>query len=114
MTDRREDPRLSGISLPLAHATLRPGRAVHVVDLSQAGVQIQTDRPLRPGSRVHVRFGNAGQSIGLAAVVLRCGVFTIRPFGGVSYRAALRFDEQCPAFWEEPVVASDQPQHEGE
>ncbi len=113
MTDRRVDPRLSGVSLPIAHATLRPARSVHVVDLSQTGVQIQTDRPLRPCSRVHVRFRAAGESIGLAAVVLRCAVYTIRPFGGVSYRAALVFDERCPAFWEEPVLAPESPERQG-
>jgi hypothetical protein len=101
VTNRRGDSRLSGLSLPVAHATLRPGTAVHIIDLSEAGAQIQTDRPLRPGSRVCFRLDTAGGTIGLAAQVLRCSVWTIHPYGGISYRAALRFDARCPSFWEE-------------
>lgn len=101
VTERRGDARLSGVSLPVAHATLRPGTAVHLVDLSEAGAQIQTDRPLRPGARVFLRLDTPGRTIGVAALVLRCTVWAIHPLGGVSYRAALRFDARCPSFWEE-------------
>lgn len=107
VTSRRADPRLSGVSLPIAHGTLRPGTAVHIVDLSPAGVQIQTDRPLRPGGRAHLRLDTAGRTIGLAALVLRCTVWAIHPLGGVSYRAGLRFDTRCPPFWEELVLDPD-------
>jgi hypothetical protein len=44
-----------------------------VVDLSQAGAQIETTKPLRPGSRVHVRLVADGWSLAAAALVLRYG-----------------------------------------
>lgn len=107
VTSRRAESRLSGVSLPVAYATLRPGTAVHIVDLCPAGVLIQTDRPLRPGGRAHLRLDPPGQTIALAAQVLRCMVWAIHPLGGVSYRAALRFDAPCPPFWEDLVLDRD-------
>jgi len=106
VTDRRVGARLSGLSLPIAHATLRPGTAVHIVDLSQAGILIQSDRPLRPGGRTQLRVEMTGRTLALPASVLRCFVWSIHPMGGVSYRAALRFDGCCPAFWEEVALSN--------
>lgn len=109
MNDRRLETRLSGFSLPVSQATLRPGTAVHLVDLSEAGAQIQTDRPLRPGGRTFLRLETMSEPVGLAALVLRCVVWAIHPLGGVSYRAALRFEARCPRFWERIVFRSDGP-----
>ena len=52
MTDRRLQRRYPGASLRLLQSTLRPGCDVEVLDLSESGAQIQTDRPLGPGLRV--------------------------------------------------------------
>ena len=75
--------------------TLRPGRVLQIVDISQGGAQVETDRPLRPGTRVHVRVSISDRTISLAALVLRCHV-SILHAGGVTYRGALAFEECCP------------------
>jgi hypothetical protein len=80
----------------MIHATLRPGRAIQVVDLSRTGAQIETDRGLRPGTRVHIRLVSQEQTLVLAALVLRCSVWALHPDEGIVYRGALRFDERCP------------------
>ena len=75
--------------------TLRPGRLLQVVDISPGGAQVETDRPLRPGTRVHVRISLSERTISLAACVLRCHVSLLHA-GGVTYRGALAFEECCP------------------
>lgn len=77
----------------MTHATLRPGCPVLVIDLSHAGAQVETSRPLRPGTRVHVRLVAEGWSLGVAALVLRCAVWHVHADDGVTYRGNLRFDE---------------------
>lgn len=114
MRNRRREPRLPADGLPVAHATLRPGCAVQLVDLSRAGAQVQADRPLRPGSRVHVRLVTGHHTIALAAVVLRCVVWGLDPDEGVVYRGALRFEERCMPFWEEPGAAEERPASRGD
>ena len=101
VTNRRGDARVSGSLLRIAHATLRPGCPVQVVDMSPAGAQVDSERPLRPGSRVHVRVVTAWRTLSVAALVLRCQVWSIHPQDGVTYRGALGFEERCDAFWEE-------------
>ena len=75
--------------------TLRPGRVLQVVDISPGGAQVETDRPLQPGTRVHVRVSFGDRTISLAALVLRCHV-SILHAGGITYRGALAFEEYCP------------------
>lgn len=106
--ERRRDTRLTGVSLPVPYATIRPGTPAHIVNLSETGTLVQTPRALRPGSRVFLRIDAAAGVIGLGAVVLRCEVWAIHPLAGVSYRAAIRFDARCPTFWEELVL---EPRH---
>lgn len=79
----------------VVQATLRPGRHVEVVDLSPAGAQVQTDQPLRPGHRVHIRLVTDACAVSIAAHIVRCVVWAIHPEDGVTYRGALRFDERC-------------------
>ena len=95
LTDRRVDVRRHGCIWGVAQATLRPGTPVHVVDLSAAGAQIETERQLRPGSRVHIRIVCDGWSVSVGAQVLRCAVWSIDRDAGVRYRGALRFDGRC-------------------
>jgi hypothetical protein len=101
MTDRRSEPRIPAAGLHIDHATLRPGCPVDVVDLSPTGVQVQSVRPLRPGSRVHVRLASKNRTLAVAAHVVRCVVWSLHLEEGVTYRAALRFEEACQSFWEE-------------
>jgi hypothetical protein len=57
--ERRAEPRLPAAALQIERATLRPGCLVAVLDLSAIGAQVQSERPLRPGSRIHVRIARA-------------------------------------------------------
>ena len=94
--ERRTEGRLPGAAAGVLHASVRPGCPVHVVDLSWAGAQVESDRPLRPGSRVHVRMVSEEWTLAVAARVLRCVVWTLDAEAGVIYRGALRFEERCP------------------
>jgi len=95
IVERRHDRRCTAAALRVSQATLRPGRDVQVIDLSAAGAQVQSERPLRPGSRVHVRFVLASCSVSVAAHVVRCSVWALHPENGATYRSALHFDERC-------------------
>jgi hypothetical protein len=95
--DRRADPRVTASVLHPTQATLRPGCPVDLVDISPAGAQVESDRPLRPGSRVHVRVVTHRWTVAVAAMVLRCVVCTLHPERGVKYRGALQFEERCAA-----------------
>jgi hypothetical protein len=93
--DRRAEARLPASAIPTAHATLRPGCPVRVIDLSAAGLHVESERPLRPGSRVHVRLVSDHWSLVLFALIVRCYVSALDPEGGIKYRGALQFDERC-------------------
>jgi hypothetical protein len=76
--------------LQIERATLRPGCLVAVLDLSANGAQVQSERPMRPGSRIHVRIAARGGTLAVAADVVRCSVWIVQA-DAVIYRAALRF-----------------------
>ena len=63
LIDRRTEARLPREVLRMPQATLRPGYPVDVIDLSPHGLQVQSLRPLRPGSPVQVRLVVADQTI---------------------------------------------------
>jgi hypothetical protein len=107
MIERRRDRRRGAASWGVEQVTLRPGTHVDVVDLSPAGVQIETGRQLRPGARVHVRIVMERCAVSIAAHVLRCTVSAIHPEQGVTYRGALRFDERCQQFADPVMPASN-------
>jgi hypothetical protein len=94
IADRRLQRRFSGASLSIC-GTMRPGCPVRVVDVSKGGVRVESDRPLRPGTRVHVRLTTGEWTRQVWAVVLRCTVAAVDPEMGVVYRGALRFEEPC-------------------
>ncbi len=100
LIDRRTDTRYEAACADLTRATLRPGCAVSVVDLSAGGALVQAGQPLRPGARVHLQLVTTRQAFGLLAVVLRCAVWTLHAEHGATYRGALRFEERCHAFRE--------------
>ena len=101
VTERRCQPRLACEDLQSPQLTLRPVCPVELIDLSQHGLQLQTTRQLRPGTRVLVRLAIADRQTAMAAVVLRCVVWSLQLEEGVAYRAGLRFDAICLPFWEE-------------
>ena len=103
--ERRAEPRLAAAALQIERATLRPGCLVAVLDLSANGAQVQSERPLRPGSRVHVRLAARNWTLAVAADVVRCSVWIVQA-DAVIYRGALRFEEECASFWEEQAASA--------
>lgn len=95
LIERRRDRRCTASAMHVRQATLRPGRHVQVVDVSPIGALVQTDCPLRPGHRVHIRIVFDAVVVSVGAVIVRCGVWAIHPEDGVTYRGGLRFDERC-------------------
>jgi hypothetical protein len=102
--ERRAEPRMVATALGIERTTLRPGCLVAVLDLSPTGAQVQSERPLRPGSRIHVRIVARHWTVAVAASVVRCSVWILQP-DAVIYRGALRFEESCSSFWEEALAA---------
>jgi PilZ domain len=98
--ERRSDARFGGAVLGSAHATLRPGYAVTLIDLSSGGALVQAARPLRPGTRAQLQFERGARRFALAAHVLRCAVWAIDADAGVLYRGAVRFENRCDTLWE--------------
>jgi hypothetical protein len=100
LIERRLDRRCTAAAMRVVQATMRPGRDVSVVDLSAAGAQIETERPLRPGSRIHIRFVLESGSVAVVAHVVRCCVWALHPEQGPTYRGGLHFDERCARLME--------------
>jgi hypothetical protein len=100
LTDRRIDARFALPRTALTRATLRPGCAVRVVNLSAGGALVQADQPIRPGARVHFQIVTTVRAFALVARVLRCAVWTLDPHDGATYRGALQFEDRFETFWE--------------
>lgn len=100
LIERRSDRRCTAAALRVVQATMRPGRDVSVVDLSAAGAQIETERQLRPGSRIHIRFVLESCSVAVVAQVVRCCVCALHPEHGATYQGGLRFEERCARLME--------------
>jgi hypothetical protein len=101
--ERREEPRLAATALQIERAMLRPGCLVAVLDLSANGAQVQSERPLRPGSRIHVRIAARNSTLSVDAGVVRCSVWILQA-DAVIYRGALKFEQACTSFWEEQAA----------
>lgn len=95
VADRRADARFPPTRPHATRATLRPGCAVVLVDLSAGGALVQAVRPLRPGARVLLQLVSEEQAFSVAAHVLRCAVWSIDARDGATYRGALKFDHRC-------------------
>jgi hypothetical protein len=95
LTERRIDARFMLPHTSITRATLRPGCAVHVVDLSARGALVQAGQPLRPGARVHFQLVTTERAFALVGRILRCAVWTLDAERGATYRGALHFDERC-------------------
>ena len=96
IAERRHDPRIPSPATSLVHMILRPGCPVALVNISAGGAEVESDRPLGPGTRVHARLVSRYRTLATAALVLRSAVSAIRSDDGVIYRAAVRFEERCP------------------
>jgi hypothetical protein len=100
VTDRRIDTRFAWAQAGITQATLRPGCAVRVVNVSAGGALVQAGRPLRPGARVHVQLVTSFRVFPLIARVLRCAVWMLDSHDGATYRGALQFEQRCELLWE--------------
>jgi PilZ domain len=100
LKDRRSDARFTLPPASITRATLRPGCAVRVVDLSAGGALVQAGQPLRPGARVHFQLVTTVQAFALVARILRCAVWTLDAEAGAVYRGALQFEDRFECAWE--------------
>ena len=90
--ERRRETRVSGTGLC---ARVRPGYRLVVIDLSCSGALVEAGRPLRPGSLVDLHLESEARGASVGARVVRCAVAAIDSERGVTYRAALSFNESC-------------------
>jgi hypothetical protein len=98
--ERRREKR---IRTPAVRARVRPGHLLVVVNVTSDGALVQAGRPLRPGSPIEVQFETDARRGRVAARILRCAVAAIDSATGVTYRAALSFDERCEWLCEPPT-----------
>ena len=101
-TDRRAHARFEPSARADARATLRPGCAIALVDVSAGGALVEGPRPMRPGARVHLQVTTASRQFAIAAQVLRCAVWALDPLTGITYRGALKFEQRVEWSWPEP------------
>ena len=94
MTERRAHERADDDWARRAWASLRPGCRIVILNISCGGALVESTRPLRPGTRALLQIATPRGSVGLSALVLRCGVSILSPDAGVLYRAALKFDDR--------------------
>lgn len=103
--ERRREPRRSAAEIDDVAARVRPGHDVSIVDVSPRGALVEGPRPLRPGTHVQLHLQRAGRGAAVNARVLRCLVTAIDADAGVTYRAALAFDEACGLLSEQTAPA---------
>ncbi len=90
MSDRRRAPRTRTSDLA---ARVRPGHRVHVIDISAGGALLEAPQAMRPGAGVEVQFERSEHRVRVSGIVVRCGVTSLDPNRGPTYRAAIAFDE---------------------
>ena len=90
--DRRREARTAAQG---AAALMRPGHRLVVVDVSPSGALVEGRRPLRPGSDIEVQLDGDARSRMVAAHVTRCSVAALHGESGITYRAALAFNQAC-------------------
>ena len=86
--NRRQHRRAPASSLPSLTARLSGGAAVTLLDVSRRGVRLETNRHMRPGQTVCIRFVAADASVTLTAAVVRATVAHVES-DGIRYETAL-------------------------
>ena len=97
--DRRVDARFGLPPRTQVRATLRPGCAIILVDVSAGGALVEAPRPLRPGAKVHLQVLTTSKRFAITAHVLRCAVWALDPLAGVTYRGAVTFEHRVDWSW---------------
>jgi hypothetical protein len=90
-THRRQSVEQHGI----VSALVRPGINALVVDVSAAGVLIETHHRLLPGTSIEIHFDQKKRWPAVRGRVLRCAVAHVEP-NLVRYRGAVLFDGRVP------------------
>ena len=87
-------------------ARVRPGHAVSLIDVSEAGALVETDRRLLPGAPVELQFETPRHHAAVRGRVVRCAVSRVQS-AAICYRGAISFDRHLPWFAdsEEPGYA---------
>ena len=89
--NRRSHKRVPGKALDWVEvARVKYGPEVSIVDLSKGGVLVESDRPLKPGSKQALEIAAGGKTIVVPFGVLRSKISALGPKGAV-YRAACAF-----------------------
>ncbi len=92
--ERRRAPRSAPDAFGLATAgRLKPGTDVKIVDLSAAGALVEGRCRLRPGAAAMLSCSSPEGGHSVACRVVRCQVSSLHGAEGLSYRAALAFDD---------------------
>jgi PilZ domain len=81
-------------------ARIRPGDTAALIDVSGAGVLVETNQRLLPGAFVELCLEGKTRRENARGRVLRCAVVALRP-AAVRYRAAIHFDSYLPWFVED-------------
>jgi PilZ domain len=79
---------------------IRPGDTATLIDVSGAGMLIETSRRLLPGTFVEVCLEGRTERANARGLVLRCAVVDVQP-AAVRYRGAIHFDSYLPWFVED-------------
>ena len=89
--NRRSHKRVPGKALDWVEvARVKDGPEVSIVDLSKGGVLVESDWPLKPGSKQALEIAAGGKTIVVPFGVLRSKISALGPKGAV-YRAACAF-----------------------
>jgi hypothetical protein len=106
LTDGGRDRRCAArIDRHRVRARIRPGDAAVVINISAAGVLLETRRRLLPGAAVEVQLEKDIDRTTIRGRVLRCAVSDLRA-AGVAYRGAILFDRHLPWFVEETAAST--------
>ncbi len=90
--NRRSHQRVPGKALDWVQvARVKYGPEVSIVDLSAGGVLVESDRPLKPGSKQALEIAGPDKTIVVPFGVLRSKITSLGPKGAV-YRAACSFN----------------------
>lgn len=90
--ERRSQRRVPAVHVPELSAHLSGGARVALLDVSQAGVRLETTRHMRPGQRVSIRFSVDDRVVVITAAVVRAAVVHVHP-EEVRYETGLQLSE---------------------
>jgi hypothetical protein len=92
-SERRRHERLQSRELATSRLRLGTNDEVRLVDLSASGARIEARARLRPGAPVRLAFPELGQDVATRGRIVWASVFRVSANHGVTYRAAIHFDE---------------------